>query len=244
MKVERGSAIREGKAKILYQAPGPEHHIIQYFKDDATAFNAQKKGTISGKGIINNTVSSWFFRHLANQGVPTHFIEQLSDREMLVQSVEIIPVEVVVRNRAAGSILKRLGIEKGSSFSPPLVEFFYKSDELGDPLIGESHIFHFKWATRDELSLMESQARKINAELSKVFDAVGIELIDFKLEFGRNRQGKVVLADEISPDGCRLWDRKTGEPMDKDRFRHDLGQVEERYQEVFERLKKYFGGQP
>lgn len=239
MKVERGSQIREGKAKILYDTRPSGDSIIQYFKDDATAFNAQKKGQIKNKGAINNTITSWIFPYLEKQGIPTHFVEKLSDREMLVRKVEIIPVEVVVRNRAAGSICKRLGIEKGTTFNPPLIEFFYKSDELGDPLIGETHIAYFNWATPDEMKQLREQAFKVNGALQTVFNEIGLELIDFKIEFGRYKNG-ILLADEFTPDGSRLWDLKSGESMDKDRFRQDLGRVDEAYEEVYSRLQKYF----
>lgn len=243
MKPIKGALIREGKAKILYETSSGDHTIIQHFKDDATAFNALKKGTIRQKGAINNAVSGWIFQYLEKQGIPTHFVEQLSEREMLVRRVDIIPVEVVVRNRAAGSIVKRLGIAKGTAFTPELVEYFYKSDELGDPLISEGHIFYFKWAKEKELEEMFHLAVKVNSLLRKVFDEIGLELIDFKLEFGRDKAtGKVVLADEFTPDGSRLWDKKTGESMDKDRFRQDLGRVEESYEEVYHRLKTYFEG--
>jgi phosphoribosylaminoimidazole-succinocarboxamide synthase len=243
MRLERRSQIREGKAKILYATDRPDEYIIQYFKDDATAFNALKKGQIKGKGAINNAVTSWIFPFLEKNGVPTHFVEKLSDREMLIKRVDIIPVEVVIRNRAAGSITKRLGIAKGTAFAEPLLEFFYKSDELGDPLIGETHIAHFKWATAGEMRELSRLAGEVNRLLKKVFLEIGLELIDFKLEFGREaKTGRVVLADEFTPDGCRLWDVKTGEPMDKDRFRQDLGGVEEAYLEVFHRLQKVFEG--
>jgi phosphoribosylaminoimidazole-succinocarboxamide synthase len=241
-KTEKTSRIREGKAKILYSTSRGEDFIIQYFKDDATAFNAQKKGQIKDKGVMNNTVSSWIFQYLEKQGVHTHFIEQLSDREMLVKRVEIIPIEVVIRNRATGSICTRLGVKKGTPFETPLIEYFYKSDELGDPLIGETHISYFKWATKQELEKISELAFLVNRILRKVFDEVGLELIDFKLEFGRHSSGKILLADEFTPDGSRLWDHKTGESMDKDRFRQDLGKVEESYQEVYRRLETFFRG--
>lgn len=240
MNVVKTKALREGKAKILYETSSPDH-VIQYFKDDATAFNAQKKGTIKEKGVINNAVSSWIFQYLEKKGIATHFVEKLSDREMLVRKVTIIPVETVVRNKATGSIVKRLGLKKGEPFNPCLVEWFYKSDELGDPLIGESHIFQFKWATREELTQMARLATEVNQHLIPVFREIGLDLIDFKLEFGRDvKTGKVLLADEFTPDGSRLWDLKTGESMDKDRFRQDLGRVEETYQEVYHRLENYF----
>jgi phosphoribosylaminoimidazole-succinocarboxamide synthase len=243
MRLEKRSQIREGKAKILYTTDRPDEFIIQYFKDDATAFNALKKGQIKGKGAINNAVTAWIFPFLEKNGVPTHFVEKISEREMLIKKVEIIPVEVVIRNRAAGSITKRLGIAKGTQFSEPLLEFFYKSDELGDPLIGETHIAHFQWATTHEMRELSRLAGEVNRLLKKVFLEIGLELIDFKLEFGREaKTGRVLLADEFTPDGCRLWDLKTGEPMDKDRFRQDLGGVEEAYLEVFHRLQKHFEG--
>jgi len=240
MNFEKKAPIREGKAKILYETAHPDH-IIQYFKDDATAFNALKKGTIKDKGVLNNSMSSWIFQYLQKQGIPTHFVQKLSDREMVVRKVEIIPVEMVVRNKAAGSITKRLGIAKGTPFEPPLVEFFYKSDALGDPLIGEGHILYFKWATEDEMQTMVKNTLLVDHYLRTVFREVGLELIDFKLEFGRClKTGQLLLADEFTPDGSRLWDLKTGEPMDKDRFRQDLGGVEEAYQEVYRRLETYF----
>ncbi len=239
MSPQRQQQIREGKSKILYSTDTP-HQIIQFFKDDATAFNALKKGTIKNKGPINNKVSSALFQYLERNGISTHFISQLSEREMLVKKLEIIPVEVVVRNKAAGSICKRLAIEKGQPFHPALVEFFYKSDALGDPLISETHILHFKWANSKELSTMVEKSLQVNELLTAVFKDIGLELIDFKLEFGRDSQGQVVLADEFTADGCRLWDLKTQEPMDKDRFRQDLGNVDEAYFEVSQRLTHYF----
>lgn len=237
MSVQRQEMLREGKSKILYATNNPDQ-LIQWFKDDATAFNAQKKGTIQKKGYNNNLISSLLFRYLEKHGIPTHFSRRLSEREMLVRKVEIIPVEVVIRNRAAGSLVKRLGTPKGKSLNPPLVEFFYKDDGLGDPLIGEGHILYFNWATEEELMHMTKAAFDVNLQLVPLFHEVGIDLVDFKLEFGRDSvTKKVLLADEITPDGCRLWDLKTGEPMDKDRFRHDLGKVEEAYDEVCKRLE-------
>ncbi len=239
MRMEKRSQLREGKAKILFETDQPNRFLIQYFKDDATAFNAQKRSSIQDKGVVNNTVSTWIFQYLEKQGIPTHFVEKLSDREMLVKRVEIIPVEVVVRNRAAGSIVTRLGIEKGMVFKKPLVEFFYKSDSLGDPVIGESHIYLFGWATPEQMQSIVQLSLQVNAVLVGVFERAGLELVDFKLEFGKETQsGKVVLADEFSPDGCRLWDLKTGESKDKDRFRQDLGGVKEAYLEVRDRLEK------
>ncbi len=238
MTIEKKNQLREGKAKVLFETSEPDRWLIQYFKDDATAFNALKKASIDGKGVVNNTVSTWIFQYLERHGIPTHFVEKLSEREMLVKRVEIIPVEVVVRNRAAGSILKRLGLEKGQSFSSPLLEYFYKSDGLGDPLIGETHIQLFSWATKSEMDQIAYYSLRVNGLLSELFLRAGLELIDFKLEFGREHgSGKVILADEFSPDGCRLWDKATGESKDKDRFRQDLGGIQEAYLEVQQRLK-------
>jgi phosphoribosylaminoimidazole-succinocarboxamide synthase len=230
--------IYEGKAKILYEGPEPGT-IIQYFKDDATAFNAQKKGNINGKGVLNNSISEHIFTKLNNMGIPTHFIERINEREQLCKTVEIIPVEVIVRNWAAGSLSKHLGIEEGTKLPNTLVEFCYKSDELGDPLISEAHIFTFDWATPEELDEMVHLTHRVNDFLSGMFSAIGINLIDFKLEFGRYYEGDemtIILADEISPDGCRLWDAETNKKLDKDRFRRDLGEVEEAYREVARRL--------
>lgn len=237
--MSRGKQIYEGKAKILYEGPEPST-IIQYFKDDATAFNAQKKGNISGKGVLNNSISEHIFTKLNGIGIPTHFIERINMREQLCKAVEIIPVEVIVRNVAAGSLSTRLGIEEGTKLPNTLVEFCYKSDELGDPLIAEEHIFTFDWATPEELDIMVHLTHRVNDFLCGLFAGIGINLIDFKLEFGRfyNEDGEVeiLLADEISPDGCRLWDAKTNKKLDKDRFRRDLGGVEAAYQEVARRL--------
>ena len=236
--MSRRRQIYEGKAKILYEGPEPGT-IIQYFKDDATAFNAQKRGTISGKGVINNRISEYVFTRLSHIGIPTHFIRRLNMREQLVRQVEIIPIEVVVRNVAAGSISKRLGIPEGEPLPHTLIEYYYKDDALGDPLIAEEHIACFGWATNEEMQDISSMAIRVNDFLCGMFSAVNIRLIDFKLEFGRlwdNDELHIILADEISPDNCRLWDVKTNEKMDKDRFRRDLGRVEEAYQEVARRL--------
>jgi phosphoribosylaminoimidazole-succinocarboxamide synthase len=234
----RRRQIYEGKAKILYEGPEPGT-LIQYFKDDATAFNAQKRGTISGKGVINNRISEHVFTALAAIGVPTHFIRRLNMREQLIRQVEIIPVEVVVRNVAAGSLSKRLGIEEGTQLPRTIIEYYYKDDALGDPMIADEHIACFGWATQDEMNDIADMAIRVNDFMSGMFAAIGIRLIDFKLEFGRVFEGdyaRVILADEISPDGCRLWDIKTNKKLDKDRFRQDLGGVEEAYQEVARRL--------
>jgi phosphoribosylaminoimidazole-succinocarboxamide synthase len=234
----RRRQIYEGKAKILYEGPEPGT-IIQYFKDDATAFNAQKKGTISGKGVLNNRISEHIFTLLGQIGVPTHFIRRLNMREQLVRQVEIVPIEVIVRNVAAGSLSKKLGIEEGTQLPRTLIEYCYKDDALGDPLVSEEHIACFGWATQEEMHDIADMAIRINDFMSGLFAAIGIRLIDFKLEFGRLYDGdysRIILADEISPDGCRLWDMNTGEKLDKDRFRRDLGGEVEAYQEVARRL--------
>ncbi|GHF26462.1 phosphoribosylaminoimidazole-succinocarboxamide synthase [Kordiimonas sediminis] len=236
--MSRKNKIYEGKAKVLFEGPEPGT-IVQYFKDDATAFNAEKKGTLAGKGVVNNHISEHIFTALSGIGVPNHFIKRLSMREQLVKAVEIIPVEMIVRNVAAGSLSKRLGIEEGTELPNTLVEFCYKSDELGDPLIAEEHILTFGWADENEIDEMVHYSLRVNDFLSGMFAAIGIKLVDFKLEFGRLYDGDecmVVLADEISPDGCRLWDLATGEKLDKDRFRRDLGGEMEAYQEVARRL--------
>ena len=234
----RRRQIYEGKAKILYEGPEPGT-LIQYFKDDATAFNAQKKGTINGKGVINNRISEYVFTRLAHIGIPTHFIRRLNMREQLIRQVEIVPIEVVVRNVAAGSICKRLVLEEGQPLPHTLIEYCYKDDALGDPLVAEEHIACFGWATQEEMQDISSMAIRINDFMCGMFAAIGIRLIDFKLEFGRQFDGefsRIILADEISPDGCRLWDMDTGEKLDKDRFRRDLGGEVEAYQEVARRL--------
>ena len=234
----RRRQIYEGKAKILYEGPEPGT-IIQYFKDDATAFNAQKKGTISGKGVLNNRISEHIFTLLGQIGVPTHFIRRLNMREQLVRQVEIVPIEVVVRNVAAGSLSKKLGIEEGTQLPRTLIEYCYKDDALGDPLVSEEHIACFGWATQEEMHEIADMAIRINDFMCGLFAAIGIRLVDFKLEFGRLWDGdysRVILADEISPDGCRLWDMNTGEKLDKERFRRDLGGEVEAYQEVARRL--------
>lgn len=239
MNYEKKSQIREGKAKILFETNDP-NCIIQHFKDDATAFNALKKGTIKNKGALNNGISTLIFKYLNEQGIPTHYVDTINDTDMVIKKLKMIPVECVVRNKATGSICKRLGIEKGLAFEPPLVEYFYKSDELGDPLISESHILYFKWSSDKELILMCSLSLKVNQVLVPLFKEIGLDLIDFKLEFGKDNSGKLYLADEFTPDGCRLWELNSQESMDKDRFRQDLGKVEEAYIEVHKRLQDYF----
>jgi phosphoribosylaminoimidazole-succinocarboxamide synthase len=234
----RRKKIYEGKAKILYEGPEPGT-IVQYFKDDATAFNNKKKATLEGKGVLNNRISEFIMVNLGRMGIPTHFIKRLNMREQLCREVEIIPVEVICRNVAAGTISTRLGIEEGEALPRSIVEFCYKNDELGDPLIAEEHITAFNWATSQELDDMISLTLRVNDFLSGMFAAVGIRLVDFKLEYGRLYEGdmvRTVLADEISPDSCRLWDIETNEKLDKDRFRRDLGNVTEAYAEVARRL--------
>ena len=234
----RRKKIYEGKAKILYEGPEPGT-LIQYFKDDATAFNAQKKAVLEGKGVINNRISEYIMTRLNAIGVQNHFIRRLSLREQLIKEVEIIPLEVVVRNIAAGSIATRLGLAEGTPLPRSIIEFYYKDDKLGDPMVSEEHITAFNWAATQEIDDMMATALRVNDYMSGLFSAVGITLVDFKIEFGRIYEGdfsRVILADEISPDSCRLWDSTTNEKMDKDRFRRDLGNVIESYTEVARRL--------
>ena len=234
----RRRRIYEGKAKILFEGPEPGT-LVQYFKDDATAFNNQKKGTITGKGVLNNRISEYLMMRLGEVGVPTHFVRRLNMREQLVREVEIIPLEVVIRNVAAGSLAQRFGIAEGTALPRSIVEFYYKSDELGDPMVTEEHITAFGWATPQDLDDILALALRTNDFLTGLLLGVGLRLVDFKIEFGRlyeNEEMRIVLADEISPDSCRLWDLKTNEKLDKDRFRRDLGGVAEAYQEVARRL--------
>ncbi|WP_299440099.1 phosphoribosylaminoimidazolesuccinocarboxamide synthase [uncultured Rhodospira sp.] len=236
----RRRQIYEGKAKVLFEGPEPGT-LVQYFKDDATAFNNQKKGTITGKGVLNNRISEFLMQRLGDIGVPTHFIRRLNMREQLVREVEIIPIEVVVRNVAAGSLSKRFGIQEGTVLPRSIVEYYYKSDDLNDPMVTEEHITAFGWASIQDLDEMMSLSLRVNDYLSGLFLGIGLKLVDFKLEFGRvyddqTDEMHLVLADEISPDNCRLWDVKTNERLDKDRFRRDMGGVEEAYQEVARRL--------
>ncbi len=234
MTLKKLEKLYEGKAKILYETDDPDL-LVQYFKDEATAFNAKKKGIIRKKGEINNAVSSRIFKYLEENGIRTHFVEQLNEREMLVKRLDIIPVEVIVRNIAAGSLAKRLGVEEGTELRETVLEFCYKSDELGDPFINEYIIRAFGFATGDEITEMSEAALRINGLLTRFFDERGIILVDYKLEFGRHK-GEVLLGDEITPDGCRLWDKETHERLDKDRFRRDLGKVEEAYEEVLRKV--------
>ncbi|OYV36841.1 MAG: phosphoribosylaminoimidazolesuccinocarboxamide synthase [Acidocella sp. 20-61-6] len=234
----RRRQLYEGKAKILFEGPEPGT-LVQYSKDDATAFNAQKKGTITGKGVLNNRISEFLMLKLAEINIPTHFIRRLNMREQLIKEVEIIPIEVVVRNIAAGSLSQRLGIPEGTRLPRSIVEYYYKNDQLNDPMVAEEHITAFGWATPPDMDDIVHLTLRINDFLTGLFLGVGITLVDFKIEFGRlyeNEDMRIILADEISPDNCRLWDAKTNEKMDKDRFRRDLGKIEEAYQEVARRL--------
>ncbi|MEC8099069.1 MAG: phosphoribosylaminoimidazolesuccinocarboxamide synthase [Pseudomonadota bacterium] len=230
--------IYEGKAKVLYEGPEPGT-LVQHFKDDATAFNAEKHDVIEGKGVLNNRISEYIFLQLAQLGIQTHFIKALNMREQLIREADIVPLEVVIRNVAAGSLVKRLGLKEGEPLPRPLIEFYYKDDALGDPLISEDHIAVFGWATQNELDEIMTIAVRINDFLIGLFAGAGIRLVDFKLEFGRVWEGdvqRIILADEISPDNCRLWDINSNEKLDKDRFRQDLGGLVDAYQEVARRL--------
>jgi phosphoribosylaminoimidazole-succinocarboxamide synthase len=236
--MSRRRQVYEGKAKVLYEGPEPGT-LIQYFKDDATAFNNQKRGVITGKGVLNNRISEYLMLRLGEIGVPTHFIRRVNMREQLIKEVEIIPVEVVVRNAAAGSIATRFKIEEGTALPRSIVEYYYKSDELGDPMVTEEHITAFGWASYQEVDEILNLALRINDFLTGIFVGIGLRLIDFKVEFGRlweEEDMRIVLADEISPDNCRLWDSRTNEKLDKDRFRRDLGNVQEAYAEIARRL--------
>ena len=234
--MNKGVQIYEGKAKKVYETEDPALLIVSY-KDDATAFNGQKKGTIAGKGVINNRMSNLLMQIIEEKGIPTHFVKELSDRETLVKRVSIVPLEVIIRNIAAGSFSKRFGVEEGIEFSSPTIEFSYKNDALGDPLINEYHIAAIGFADAAEIYTIKKYAFGINEILKELWASCGVTLVDFKLEFGRLSDGTIVLADEISPDTCRLWDSKTREKLDKDRFRRDLGGVEEAYQTIMKRLE-------
>ncbi len=234
--MEKLEMLYEGKAKKVFKTEDEKRYIVEY-KDDATAFNGLKKGSIGDKGVINNKMSALLFKMLEQKGIPTHFEELMNDREMLVKAVEILPLEVIVRNVAAGSLAKRLGLEEGVEMKTAVLEFCYKNDELGDPMINDDHIEAIALATKEQVAIIRDYAFQINHLLITFFIEKGLKLIDFKLEFGVY-DGKVILADEISPDTCRLWDAKTNKKMDKDRFRRDLGEVEETYQEVLSRLQK------
>ena len=235
MAYEKKEQLYEGKAKKVYATDDPEVVIVSY-KDDATAFNGLKKGTISGKGAINNRMTNNLMRRLEHKGVPTHYVEELNDRETAVKKVSIVPLEVIVRNISAGSFAKRYGVEEGIVFDEPTFEFSYKNDDLGDPLLNTSHALALKLATREEIALIRKYTMMVNDLVKGVMKEIGSVLGDFKLEFGKTSDGTIVLADEISPDTCRFWDSKTGEKLDKDRFRRDLGNVEGAYQEMARRL--------
>ena len=232
--MEKKEQMYEGKAKMVYTTEDPDVLIVDY-KDDATAFNGLKKGTIVGKGAINNRMTNHIFKKLEAEGVPTHFIEELSDRETAVKKVEIVPLEVIVRNFSAGSFTKKMGMEEGIKFACPTLEFSYKNDDLGDPFINSYYALALNLATQEEIDAITKYTFKVNDVMREYFDSLGIELIDFKIEFGRYH-GQIILADEVSPDTCRLWDKETHEKLDKDRFRRDLGNVEDAYEEVFRRL--------
>ena len=236
--MEKRQQLYEGKAKKVFATDDPELLIVQY-KDDATAFNGKKRGTIAGKGVINNRMSNALMRRLASAGVPTHFVEELSERETLVKRVQIVPLEVIVRNVSAGSFCRRYGFPEGVRFARPTVEFSYKNDELNDPLICLPHILAMDLATAEEMRTITDYARRVNAFLVDFWRGAGVTLVDFKLEFGRLPDGAIILADEISPDTCRLWDSETGEKLDKDRFRLDLGGVEDAYAEIMRRLTEH-----
>ena len=233
--MEKLQQLYEGKAKKVFATNDPEKLIVEY-KDDATAFNGLKKGTIKGKGVINNQMSNRLMAYLEKQGVPTHFIEEINERETIVKKVSIVPLEVIVRNISAGSFAKHYGVEEGIVFDQPTIEFSYKNDELGDPLLNHYHALALKLATMEEIETIEKYAFKINEVLKAFWLSAGVTLVDFKLEFGKTVEGQIVLADEISPDTCRLWDSKTHEKLDKDRFRRDMGGVEDAYAEIMKRL--------
>ncbi len=233
--MEKREQMYEGKAKKVFATDNEEYCIVSY-KDDATAFNGLKKGTISGKGVVNNKMSNFLMKRLEAEGIPTHFVEELSERDTLVRRVSIVPLEVIVRNIAAGSFSKRFGVEEGKDLLCPTLEFCYKDDDLGDPMVNDYHILACGWATKEELDTISAMTFKINELLKKYFAEIGVLLVDFKLEFGKTADGKIVLADEISPDTCRFWDAETRAKLDKDRFRRDMGGVEEAYAEISRRL--------
>ncbi len=236
-KIEKKEFIYEGKAKRLYKT-SDENKIIIEFKDDLTAFNAEKKGSFEGKGLVNLQITNLIFSYLKLKGIPSHWIEQISDTEAVVEKVEIIPLEVVIRNRAAGSIVKRLGFEEGHVFSEPVFEVFYKDDALGDPLLTREHVRMLKLCSDEDYEVLRAKALEISKHLTDLFKEIDISLVDFKIEFGKNSQGEIVLSDEITPDSCRLWDIETLEKLDKDRFRKDLGKVKESYELILLKLRE------
>ena len=233
--IEKKEQLYEGKAKTVYATNDPDLVIVDY-KDDATAFNGEKKGTISGKGVINNRMTNFMFKMLEKEGVPTHLVEEISDRETIVKKVSIVPLEVIIRNVAAGSFSKRMGVEEGKQLLCPILEYSYKNDDLGDPFINDYYALALGIATKEELDTIAKYAFKVNEFMVKFFKGLNIDLIDFKIEFGKTSDGTIILADEISPDTCRFWDSTTHEKLDKDRFRRDMGGVEEAYQEIMKRL--------
>ncbi|UTR08815.1 phosphoribosylaminoimidazolesuccinocarboxamide synthase [Evansella sp. LMS18] len=233
--MNKGACLYEGKAKRIYATEHPEQFWVEY-KDDATAFNGEKKDVLQGKGRLNNEISSLIFTLLKQDGIDSHFIKRISENEQLVKKVEIVPLEVVVRNIAAGSLVKRLGLERGTIFPEPVLEFYYKDDSLGDPLINNEHIRVMELAAEEELETMKQIALKVNEKLKVIFSAIGTSLVDFKLEFGRDAEGRILLADEISPDTCRLWDEETGESLDKDLFRFGTGNLQDGYETILKRL--------
>lgn len=235
----KGEQLYEGKAKKVFATEDPELLIVSY-KDDATAFNGLKKGTIVGKGIINNKMSNTLMRYLEKKGIPTHFVEEINDRETIVKKVSIVPLEVIIRNIAAGSFAKHYGVEEGTPLKVSTIEFSYKNDDLGDPLINQYHALALDLASEEEIETIKKYAFGVNEILQEFWKSCGVTLVDFKLEFGRLSDGSIVLADEISPDTCRLWDSATGEKLDKDRFRRDMGGVEDAYQEIMRRLEEKF----
>ena len=234
----KGEQLYEGKAKKVFATDDPELLLVSY-KDDATAFNGLKKGTIAGKGVINNKMSNALMQYLEKKGVPTHYVEEINDRDTLVKKVQIVPLEVIIRNIAAGSFAKHYGVEEGTPLKAPTIEFSYKNDDLGDPLINSYHVIALDLATEEEIATIKSMAFRVNEELKAFWKSCGVTLVDFKLEFGRLSDGTIVLADEISPDTCRLWDSETGMKLDKDRFRRDMGGVEDAYQEIMRRLQAH-----
>ena len=233
--IEKKEQLYEGKAKKVYATNDPNLVIVDY-KDDATAFNGEKKGTISGKGVINNKMTNYMFKMLEKEGVPTHLVEEISDRETIVKKVSIVPLEVIIRNVAAGSFSKRMGVEEGKQLLCPILEFSYKNDDLGDPFINDYYALALGIATKEDIDTISKYAFKVNEFMVKFFKGLNIDLIDFKIEFGKTSDGTIILADEISPDTCRFWDSTTHEKLDKDRFRRDMGGVEEAYQEIMKRL--------
>ncbi|MBQ6170622.1 MAG: phosphoribosylaminoimidazolesuccinocarboxamide synthase [Ruminococcus sp.] len=233
--MEKKEQLYEGKAKKVYATNDPDLVIVDY-KDDATAFNGEKKGTIAGKGVINNKMTNFMFKMLEKEGVPTHLVEEISDRETIVKKVSIVPLEVIIRNVAAGSFSKRMGVEEGKQLLCPILEYSYKNDDLGDPFINDYYALALGIATKEELETIAKYAFKVNEFMVKFFKGLNIDLIDFKIEFGKTSDGTIILADEISPDTCRFWDSTTHEKLDKDRFRRDMGGVEEAYQEIMKRL--------